>query len=89
MSNLKVRQNEIPYSTTPKKENLKDNLMNARYIATPEEDLNKYTNTINMAATLVDKMVHTVLYDENGEILVLEELDILKTALLELGYEIK
>ena len=75
--------------------------MQAKYIAVLEEDLDKYTNALNLAATLIDMLNNIPIDDESGDhfdmpswqkvqnaLLACEEFTNLKTALLELGYEI-
>ena len=70
--------------------------MHAKYIATPEEDLAKYENALNLAATLVSNLYQKEYKeddpskDESGKHISWDEdFDNLKEALLELGYEIK
>ena len=75
--------------------------MHAHYIATPQEDLDKYENALNLAATLVSSIQGNYLrikpvnesslgnIDPDENISDDEDFENLKVALLELGYEIK
>ena len=72
--------------------------MHAYYIATFQEDLDKYTNALNLAATFVsniqgdyvrNKTEKEVSIDSDENICDNEDFANLKAALLELGYEIK
>lgn len=62
--------------------------MHAHYIATLQEDLNKYENALNLAATLVQHLQSEHCGEEDN-VKDYEEFINLKAALLELGYEIK
>ena len=63
--------------------------MHAHYTAVPDEDVEKYTKALNLAATLVQNLQDKYIRDCNDDLTEDDDIVNLKESLLELGYEIK